>query len=192
MLYARCRHDCLIQTGPKAFVAVCFRGEESTVVPEPISKRISRERITLKEPGFMDSTTHEIARPENGNTSGGSNSVADLYSCGRGAVDVKGIIHPKRRIYGESCKNCVHLAHEYDLDNRSAVWVCGKPGRSKRKKALSFTRKMSCFEPSFWFTIFAPEWSATDDAVEEALDRYSKCLEFMKNRLVSPVKPLSM
>jgi len=140
----------------------------------------------------MESTTQEIARPESGSANGGSGTVADVCSCDGGVVDVKGIIQPKRRMYGESCKNCVHLTHEYDLDNRSAVWVCGRPGRSRRRKSLSFTRKMACFEPSFWFTIFAPDWTASDDAVEEALDRYSKCMEFMKNRVAAQVKPLSM
>lgn len=89
-------------------------------------------------------------------------------------MDLESILDPRRRGYGTTCRNCVHLACEYDLDNcGNGQWVCNK-GRNFKEDFLPHSQKMDCFEPCFWFTVFAPDFNAAEEAIEDAFSRFSK------------------
>ena len=96
-------------------------------------------------------------------------------------MSIDDILAPVRRDFGQSCKNCAHLACEYDLDkDLPGMWVCEKGRVSEDRIAFPFTCGMPCFEPCFWFTVFAPDITARDDIIEDALNRFQENLKLIE------------
>ncbi len=92
-------------------------------------------------------------------------------------MTVRDLLAPKHRLNGTSCKNCAHLACDYDLDsNRGGKWVCQKHEEFNRSGLFPFKEEMSCFEPCFLLTIFAQRLGRSDHDYEQAFSRFSEHL----------------
>lgn len=99
------------------------------------------------------------------------------------------LLEPSRRDYGKTCRNCVHFSCEYDLETRLGSWVCGKFPHYRDESSFPFNREASCFEPCFWFTIFAPEYNAAEDVIENAFNVFRERLE---SAGLTPFRPVTV
>ncbi len=99
-----------------------------------------------------------------------------LRAKGKKPMGLTKLIAPDHRASGLSCRNCAHLACEYDLDaGGSGTWLCDKfPGLSSFG-AFPFRQDMPCCELSFWFTVFAQNLNENDErGCEAAMEDFKK------------------
>ncbi|MEN6438118.1 MAG: hypothetical protein ABFD97_06010 [Syntrophobacter sp.] len=100
------------------------------------------------------------------------------------------LLKPSRRDYGKTCRNCVHFGCEYDLETKLESWVCERFPHYGHESAFPFSFEVSCFEPCFWFTIFAPQYNAAEDVIEDAFNVFRKRLESARAGSFQPVTVL--
>ncbi|MHC1728013.1 MAG: hypothetical protein AB9866_18755 [Syntrophobacteraceae bacterium] len=93
------------------------------------------------------------------------------------------LLEPSRRSYGKTCRNCVHLSCEYELETKLGAWVCDKFPHIGDESAFPYKCEVSCFEPCFWYTIFAPQYNASDDVIEGAFNMFREGLEMARGNI---------